>query len=58
MELLADVAFLAGAAAALPAFGDRRLPAAVDNGDDTIAPGMFPTAATATALIGHRRRCV
>ena len=39
MAVLADIAFLAGASAALPAFADRT------NGDK-ITPGMFPALAT------------
>jgi hypothetical protein len=47
METLADVAFLGGAASALPAFGDRQVPGPdSEEGEGTVTvPGMFPSLA-------------
>jgi hypothetical protein len=47
MENLADVAFLGGAAAALPAFGDRQVPDpdSEDGAGAITVPGMFPSLA-------------
>jgi hypothetical protein len=47
METLADVAFLGGAASAIPAFGDRQVPGPdSEEGEETVTvPGMFPSLA-------------
>jgi hypothetical protein len=47
METLADVAFLGGAASALPAFGDRQVldPDSEMGQETATVPGMFPSLA-------------